>query len=148
MSMKGATLLGTQDVSGTQAYVEKSEDIRSFIAGATIVKGDWVQFDATGQSAIGDVCVVIQAAVVSTGNPAAIGVAVEAGVAGKPVRVQIAGYISSCNNSASAGESLIVAGTTAGRAEAQAATDTCNANGFATADSSSNAGPCFIYRRI
>lgn len=148
MSMKGATFAGTQDVSGTQAYVERTEDIRTFIAGGSITAGDWVQFDASGQTAIGDVCVVVQAAVVATGNPAAIGVAVEAGVSGKPVRVQVAGYIASCNNSASAGESLIVAGTTAGRAEAQAATDLCAPNGFATADSSSNAGPAFIYRRI
>lgn len=142
------TWLGTQDVAGTATYVETLADIRRFIAGASITKGDWVQFDYANQSGVGDVGVVIQAANISTGNPAAIGVAIETGVSGKPVRVQVAGYIASCNNSASAGDPLTVGGTTAGRAEVAAASDLAPVIGFATADSSGNAGPAFIFRRF
>lgn len=149
MSQKGAHVVGQMDVSGTQTYVERQEDIRTYIAGAAITALDWVQLDYANQSAIGDADVVIQAAVVSTGQPAAIGVALDAATAaGDRIRVQVAGYIAACNHSASAGESLVAAGTTAGRAEAYAASDLAPIVGFATANSSSNSGPAYIFRRI
>jgi hypothetical protein len=132
---------------GTTVIRDDEADIVDFIAGAAITATEWVSFDYANVTGAKEIKQVIQSAVVSTGNTAAIGVALDsATAAGQTIRVQVGGRCASAKHTASAGNVLIVAGTTAGIAEAAAATDICRIVGFATEDNASGVGPVVLYR--
>jgi len=120
-----------KDEFGATVSIKTASDrrqIETFIAGAAITAGDWVQFDTSATDA-GRVLTVIQAgAGFATGNPLVVGVALTAAtVAGQTVDVVVSGYVEGANVAAAvaaAGVGLVVDNTLAGRAVAYAAADT------------------------
>ncbi|CAB5223716.1 hypothetical protein UFOVP390_5 [uncultured Caudovirales phage] len=125
-----------KDEFGATVSIKTASDrrqIETFIAGAAITAGDWVQFDTSATDA-GRVLTVIQAgAGFAAGNPLVCGVALTAAtVAGQTVDVVVAGYAELANVAAAvaaAGVALVVDNTAAGRAVAIAAADTAPACG-------------------
>jgi hypothetical protein len=91
----GYDLISTPDVSNRR-------QIETFIAGATVIVGDWVQFD-TSKTGAERVLTVIQAAAVATGNPLVVGVVLNSAettgalTAGSRVNVVIGGYVEGVN---------------------------------------------------
>jgi hypothetical protein len=105
--------------------VSNRRQVETFIAGATVVVGDWLQFDtsATGSARV---LTVIQATTNGTGNPLVVGVCLGSAesdgslTAGSKINVVVAGYaegVAVDNAVASAGIPLAVSAT-AGRAQA------------------------------
>ncbi len=101
--------------------------VETFISSAAIVAGDVVGLDNTKTGA-DRVLYIKQAANVATGNPLAIGVALDAAAgAGEQVRVVVSGYAADvkCNGGTIAsGAALSAASTAAGEVETAAAGDT------------------------
>lgn len=115
-----------KDELGATVSIKTASDrrqIETFLAGAAITAGDWVQFDTTAVDA-GRVLTVIQAgAGFALGNPLVCGVALTAATAaGQKVDVVVAGYVELANVAAAvgaAGLALVVDNTAgAGRAVA------------------------------
>jgi hypothetical protein len=122
--------------------------IETFLAGAAITAGDWVQFDTSATGA-NRVLTVIQATAVALGNPLTVGVALTAAtVAGQKVDVVVGGYVDVCNVDAAvvAGSPLTV-DTTAGRAHVAATGDivTC---GVALAADVANVAPVWVFKQF
>ena len=117
-----------KDEFGATVSIKTASDrrqIETFIAGAAVTAGDWVQFDTSATDA-GRVLTVIQAgAGFATGNPLVCGVALtSATVAGQTVDVVVAGYAELANVAAAvaaAGVALVVDNTAACPAVAIAA---------------------------
>ena len=95
-------------------------EVREYLANGTIVAGDVVALDWAGKTGEDQANYVIQGAA----NAGAIGVALEAAVAGGVVRVCVAGYIEGVKSgTVSAGDSLVAGASGAVAAYASAATD-------------------------
>lgn len=124
--MATSTLLQKLDGETTfGASTSNRSQVETFIAGETLVVGDWVEFDAS-QTGADRLLYVIQADGVATkGSPAAFGVLKEsvepdgALTSGSRVRVVVAGYAENANVAAAtvAGSALIGPIGTDGRAE-------------------------------
>jgi len=141
----GYTVVTTPDVSNRTQK-------ETFLAGAAITKGDWVQFDTSATGAV-RVLTVIQAAANGLGNPLVVGVALNAATAaGERVEVVVSGYCDIANVAAAvaaAGVALVVDATLAGRAVALAAADTANACGVSLAAASAgNVGEVWVYKQF
>ena len=111
-------LLSTEAQGGSAASMNRSQE-ETFIAGGTIAAGDWVSWDATGQTLSDAALYVIEAIAVGTvGNSLAFGVAKEAAVSGAKVRVCIGGYcvVASVPAATVQGSALIGPVTVAGQA--------------------------------
>jgi len=102
--------------------VSNRRQVETFIAGATVVVGDWLMFDtsATGSARV---LTVIQATNVALGNSLVVGVCLGSAetdgllTAGSKINVVVAGYVEGANVDAAvvAGSPLVV-DTAAGRA--------------------------------
>lgn len=140
------TSVSTPDVSNRR-------QIETFIAGATVVAGDWLMFD-TSKTGATRVLTVIQATAVATGNALVVGVCLGSAetdgslTAGSKINVIISGYAEVVNvdGAVVAGDPLTV-DTTAGRAHVAVAADvvTC---GVALAADVTNVAPVWIYKKF
>ena len=120
--------------TGSSVGASHRRQVEDFISGAAIAAGDVVMLD-TGKTGSDRVLYIKQASAVPTGNPLAIGVALNAAAgAEERVRVVVAGYVEGVNCSAAgataAGKPL-VAGTVAGEVEEANTTDTSGLFGVA-----------------
>ena len=97
---------GITSPTGAGADTMNRRQVETFISGAAIVAGDVVMLDTTKTGA--DRALYIkQASAVATGNPLAIGVALDAAAAaGEQVRVVVAGYVAGVNCSAAGATNL------------------------------------------
>lgn len=122
--------------------------IETFLAGAAITAGDWVQFDTSATGA-NRVLTVIQATAVALGNPLTVGVALTAAtVAGQKVDVVVGGFVEVCNvDGAVVAGSPLTVDTTAGRAHVAATGDivTC---GVALAADVANVAPVWVFKQF
>ena len=139
--------------AGEPASTSNRRQTETFIAGAAITAGDWVQVD-TSQTGVNKVLFAIQAsAAFANGNPLVVGVALTAAAAaGDTVEVCIAGFVESANVAAAVnapGIALVVDNTSAGRAVALAAADTAGACGVSLAAASvGNVGSVLVYKQF
>lgn len=119
-------------IPGATADQSHRREVETFIAGGTIAALDVVASDTT-QTGADKALYVIQAALVATGNPSAIGVALNAASAGEAVRVVTSGYVADVNCAGgtigAANLPLSAGKTAAGEVEASAATDTAGCFG-------------------
>lgn len=109
----------------TTPDVSNRRQVETFIAGATVVVGDWLEFD-TSKTGAERVLTVIQATANGSGNPLVVGVCLGSAetdgllTAGSKINVVVAGYaegVNVANAVAAAGVPLAVSAT-AGRAQA------------------------------
>jgi 6,7-dimethyl-8-ribityllumazine synthase len=119
-----STVPGGYDVV-TTPDVSNRRQVETFIAGATVVAGDWLQFDTSATGA-NRVLTVIQAATNGSGNPLVVGVCLGSAESdgsltlGSKINVVVAGYAEGVNVATAvnaAGIPLAVSAT-AGRAQA------------------------------
>ncbi len=83
---------GITSPTGAGADTSNRRQVETFISGAAIIKGDVVMLD-TSKTGADRVLYIKQCANVATGNPLAVGVALNAAAAaGEQVRVVVAGY--------------------------------------------------------
>ena len=143
--------LDTTDAAGADlgATVSNRRTVERFIAGAAIAAGDVVMLDVS-QTGAAKVVYVRQAGAVATGNPLAVGVAIEAATAaGEALDVVIAGYVEGVNCTAgtvTAGVAL-EAGTTAGEVSNATAAD-FPVFGVALTTKAANKCNAWIYRKF
>jgi hypothetical protein len=113
--------------SGEASDTSHRRQVETFIAGGTIAALDVVGSD-TSKTGADKALYVIQAANVATGNPLAVGVALNGAAAGEAVRVVVAGYVADVNCAGgtigAAGLPLSAGKTAAGEVDASAASDT------------------------
>ena len=100
--------------AGQSAGTSARSSLETFVAGGTIVAGDWVMMDLS-QSGADKALYVVQAS--TAGNGLVRGVAKAAAAAGEQVDVVVAGYVAAANvaTGTAAGVPLAI-GATAGRA--------------------------------
>jgi hypothetical protein len=142
----GYTVITTPDVSNRR-------QVETFIAGATVVVGDWLQFD-TSKTGAERVLTVIQATNVALGNPLVVGVCLGSADAdgsltvGSKINVIVAGYaeVANVDGAVVAGSPLAV-DTTAGRAHI-AVTGDISVCGVALAADVANVAPVWIYKQF
>lgn len=140
------TAVATPDVSNRR-------QVETFIAGATVAVGDWLQFDtsATGSARV---LTVIQATNVALGNSLVVGVCIGSAetdgslTAGSKINVVVAGYAEKANvdGAVVAGDPLVV-DTTAGRAHVGVTGD-IGFCGVALAADVANVAPVWVYKRF
>ena len=114
----GYQVVSTPDVSNRR-------QIETFIAGATVVPGDWLQFDTSKTSGPEKVLTVIQAAANGSGNPLVVGVCLGSAettgalTVGSKINVIVGGLAEKANVAAGVGVGTpIQVSATAGRAQA------------------------------
>jgi hypothetical protein len=142
----GYTVVTTPDVSNRR-------QVETFIAGATVVVGDWLQFD-TSKTGAERVLTVIQATNVALGNPLVVGVCLGSAdadgslTAGSKINVIVSGYaeVANVDGAVVAGSPLAV-DTTAGRAHV-AVTGDLSVCGVALAADVANVAPVWIYKQF
>lgn len=102
--------------------VSNRREVETFIATGTIAIGDVVMSDVSVAGAKRALS-VLQAGVVATGNPLAIGVALNAATAGQRVEVVTSGYVEGvkCNAGTIAAGAPLSAGIAAGEVETSVA---------------------------
>ena len=102
--------------------VSNRREVETFIATGTIAAGDVVMTDLSVAGAKRALSVLV-AGVVATGNPLAIGVALNAATAGQRVEVVTSGYVADvkCNAGTIAAGAPLSAGIAAGEVETSAA---------------------------
>jgi len=140
----GYTVVTTPDVSNRTQK-------ETFLAGAAITKGDWVQFDTSATGAV-RVLTVIQAAANGLGNPLVVGVALNAATAaGERVEVIVSGYYETANVAnavAAAGVALTVEAAGVGQAVALTAADVGPACGVTLGAPVANVAPVWVFKRF
>ena len=142
----GYTVVTTPDVSNRR-------QVETFIAGATVVVGDWLQFD-TSKTGAERVLTVIQATNVALGNPLVVGVCLGSAdsdgslTVGSKINVIVSGYaeVANVDGAVVAGSPLAV-DTTAGRAHV-AVTGDISVCGVALAADVANVAPVWIYKQF
>lgn len=92
--------------NATDTQVARNLEIDTYTANGTIAAGDVVALDTTVTGALQGQT-VIKAAATTTGNPAAVGIAMAAATAGKIVQVCRRGYVQA---------NVVASGTLAGKA--------------------------------
>ena len=138
--------------------VSNRRQVETFIAGATVVVGDWLQFDTSATGAA-RVLTVIQAGANGTGNPLVVGVCLGSAesdgslTAGSKINVIVAGYAEEANCAVAtvnaAGIALTVGVAGAGQAVAIGAGQTGPACGVSLATASvSNVAPVWVYKQF
>jgi hypothetical protein len=142
----------------TTPDVSNRRQVETFIAGATVVVGDWLQFD-TSKTGAERVLTVIQASANGLGNPLVVGVCLGSAettgalTVGSKINVIVAGYAEVANCAVAtvnaAGIPLTVEAAGAGRAVAITAADTASACGVSLATASvANVAPVWIYKQF
>lgn len=133
--------------------VSNRSQVETFIAGATVVVGDWLQFDtsATGSARV---LTVIQATNVALGNPLTVGVCLGSAesdgslTAGSKINVVVGGYAEKANvDGAVVAGSPLTVDTTAGRAHV-AVTGDISVCGVALAADVANVAPVWVYKQF
>ena len=118
---------GITSPTGVGAGTSNRRQVETFISGAAIVAGDVVMLD-TSKTGADRALYVKQATVVATGNPLAVGVALNAAAAaGEQVRVVVAGYVADVDCAGGTiliGAALSAGKTAAGEVQTAAASDT------------------------
>ena len=141
------TSVATPDVSNRR-------QVETFIAGATVVVGDWLQFDTSATGAA-RVLTVIQATNIALGNPLVCGVCLGSAetdgslTAGSKINVVVAGYVEGANvdGAVVAGTPLVV-DTTAGRGQAAATGDISICGVALEADAPVNKAAVWVYKQF
>tara|TARA_R110000868_G_scaffold1281_3_gene10003 strand:+ start:1314 stop:1997 length:684 start_codon:yes stop_codon:yes gene_type:complete len=115
MSTSSLVQLLSTEAEGASSVTSHRRVTETFLAGGTIVAGDWVMFD-TSKTASDRVLYVVQAAATTSG-PIIVGVALDAAVSGGRVRVVVSGYVEGVNVATATliGQPLFIS-STAGRA--------------------------------
>ena len=137
----------------TTPDVSNRRQVETFIAGATVVAGDWLQFD-TSKTGAERVLTVIQATNVALGNPLVVGVCLGSAdsdgslTVGSKINVIVSGYaeVANVDGAVVAGSPLAV-DTTAGRAHV-AVTGDLSVCGVALAADVANVAPVWIYKQF
>ena len=133
--------------------VSNRSQVETFIAGATVAVGDWLQFDtsATGSARV---LTVIQATNVALGNPLTVGVCLGSAesdgslTAGSKINVVVGGYAEKANvDGAVVAGSPLTVDTTAGRAHT-AVTGDISVCGVALAADVANVAPVWVYKQF
>jgi hypothetical protein len=146
--MATSTLLQKLD-SGAEfgAATSNRSQTETYLAGAAITAGDWVQFDS-GKTGADRTLYVIQCVADGLGG-VAIGVALDSATAAdQTVRVVVAGYVASANvNSGVAADAPLSVDTTNGRAHDA---DAANAVicGVCLDTAALNVAPVYVYKRV
>lgn len=140
------TAVSTPDVSNRR-------QIETFIAGATVVPGDWLQFD-TSKTGAQRVLTVVQATNVALGNPLVVGVCLGSAesdgslTAGSKINVVVSGYIEGANvDGAVVAGSPLAVDTTAGRAHT-AVTGDISICGVALEADVANKAAVWVYKQF
>jgi hypothetical protein len=140
----------------TTPDVSNRRQVETFIAGATVVVGDWLQFD-TSKTGAERVLTVIQASANGTGNPLVVGVCLGSAettgalTVGSKINVIVGGYAERANVAnavAAAGVALTVEAAGAGQAVAITAADTGPACGVTLGAPVANVAPVWIYKQF
>jgi hypothetical protein len=145
----------------TTPDVSNRRQVETFIAGATVVVGDWLQFD-TSKTGAEKVLTVIQAVnTVATGNPLVVGVCLGSAeangalTAGSKINVIVSGYAAVAavddGSVTAVGQPLVLdntAGSAAGRAELQKAGALAPACGVTLSIPASNKAEVWIYKQF
>jgi len=143
------TVVTTPDVSNRR-------QIETFIAGGTVVVGDWLQFDTSATGA-NRVLTVIQAAANGLGNPLVVGVCLGSAssdgslTTGSKINVIVSGYAETANVAnavAAAGVALTVEAAGAGQAVAIGAADVGPACGVTLGAPVANVAPVWVFKRF
>lgn len=133
--------------------VSNRSQVETFIAGATVAVGDWLQFDtsATGSARV---LTVIQATNVALGNPLTVGVCLGSAesdgslTVGSKINVVVGGYAEKANvDGAVVAGSPLTVDTTAGRAHV-AVTGDISVCGVALAADVANVAPVWVYKQF
>jgi len=124
-------------------------EIESGIANGTIAVGDIVALD-TSVSGAAQGYTVIKAALSSTGNAAAVGVALDAATAGKAIRYATRGYVLAnvVASTSVSGKALVVAGTAGQLAVYASGTHTASGPYAIGLDDSGSSGLTAVYARF
>jgi hypothetical protein len=137
----------------TTPDVSNRRQVETFIAGATVVPGDWLQFD-TSKSGAARVLTVIQATNVALGNPLVVGVCLGSAetsgalTAGSKINVIVSGYAEKANvDGAVVAGSPLTVDSTAGRAHI-AATGDISVCGVALDADTANVAPVWVYKQF
>lgn len=148
----------TDAVTGASLGASPSNrrQVETFIAGATVAVGDWLQFD-TSKTGATKVLTVIQASANGTGNPLVVGVCLGSAesdgslTAGSKINVVVGGYVESANVAnavAAAGVALTVEAAGAGQAVAITAADTGPACGVSLSTPVANKAEVWVYKQF
>jgi hypothetical protein len=146
----GYQVVSTPDVSNRR-------QIETFIAGATVVPGDWLQFDTSKSSGPEKVLTVIQASANGTGNPLVVGVCLGSAettgalTVGSKINVIVGGLAEKANVAnavAAAGVALTVEAAGAGQAVAITAADTGPACGVTLSAPVANVANVWVYKQF
>ena len=143
----GYDLVSTPDVSNRR-------QIETFIAGNTVVVGDWLAFD-TSKPGAERVLTVVQAANVALGNPLVVGVCLSSAettgalTAGSRINVVVSGYVEGANvDGAVVAGSPLVVDTTAGRAHPAVTGDISICGVALEADAPVNKAAVWVYKQF
>jgi predicted MFS family arabinose efflux permease len=115
-----------KDELGATVSIKTASDrrqIETFLAGAAVTAGDWVQFDTAATDAARVLTVIQAGAGFALGNPLVCGVALTAATAaGQKVDVVVSGYVELANVAAAVGAAglALVVDNTAGPGRAVA----------------------------
>lgn len=146
----GYEVVSTPDVSNRR-------QIETFIAGATVVVGDWLQFDTSKTSGPEKVLTVIQASANGTGNPLVVGVCLSSAetsgalTVGSKINVVVGGLAEKANVAnavAAAGVALTVEAAGAGQAVAITAADTGPSCGVTLSAPVANVANVWVFKRF
>lgn len=147
----GYALVDTPDVSNRR-------QVETFIAGATVVVGDWLQFDTSATGAA-RVLTVIQAGANGSQNPLVVGVCLGSAettgalTAGSKINVVVGGYVEAANvaNAVAAAGVPLGVSAVAGRAQATilpAGVGSGPACGVSLAAPVANVAPVWVYKQF
>jgi len=146
----GYQVVSTPDVSNRR-------QVETFIAGATVVAGDWLQFDTSKSSGPEKVLTVIQASANGLGNPLVVGVCLGSAettgalTVGSKVNVIVGGLAEKANVAnavAAAGVALTVEAAGAGQAVAIGAADVGPACGVTLSAPVANVAQVWVYKQF
>jgi hypothetical protein len=162
-SLEGTAFESSKTVPGSYTAIQPQDvsnrrQVETFIAGATVVAGDWLQFDTSATGA-NRVLTVIQASANGLGNPLVVGVCLGSAESdgsltlGSKINVIVAGYAEKANCAVAtvnaAGIALTVEAAGAGQAVAMAAADVGPACGVSLATASAgNVAPVWVFKRF
>jgi hypothetical protein len=135
------------------ADVSNRRQVETFIAGATVVVGDWLMFDTSATGAA-RVLTVIQATNVALGNSLVCGVCLGSAesdgslTAGSKINVVVSGYVEGANvDGAVVAGSPLVVDTTAGRGQVGVTGDIAFC-GVALEADVANKAAVWVYKRF
>ena len=143
--------------STTIPDVSNRRTVETFVAGATVAVGDWVQFSTAVSGAARVLTVLPASAATATGNPLVCGVCIGSAetagtlTSGSKVFVVTSGYCEKAkvdNAVAAAGVALVVDNTGAGIANAIVAADLAPACGVSLAAAAGGLADVWVYSQF